>query len=594
MILSAIKGFWRFWVFAMVAFSIALSLTACNPQNYKLQAARVPQIVDSMLSDPKTFNYALVNESPSPINLMYVGLITENALTGQLEPELAEKWEISPDKKKITFTLREGLKWSDGQPLTADDVVFTFRDIFFNEKVPTDTQDVLRIGKQRALPTVRKIDDRRVEFTTPEPFAPFLNVTGAIAILPKHVLADTITKTTPDGQPVFFTTWGTDTDPKKIISNGLYTIESYTATQRIIFKRNPYYWRKDPQGNQQPYVERIIWSIIENQNTMLLQFRSGGLDVSEPIRAEDYPILKKEEKRGNFTAYIGGPRPITTFMSFNLNQGRRNGRPVVDPIKSKWFNNVKFRQAVAYAIDREKMNTNIFRGLGVLINSQIISASPYYLKPEEGLKAYNYDLEKSRQLLKEAGFKSNEKKQLLDADGNLVRFTLMTNAGNTFREAMIAQIRQDLAQVGMQVDINPINFGVLLDKLDNTQDWDAYLLAMGGSREPNSGANVWLPDSRSHSFNQSAAPGKPPLEGRVVADWEAEIGRLYVEGAQELDEAKRKEIYGRVQKISQENLPWIPLVNARIMAVARNHIKGIQYPELGGVLWNLQEIRVED
>jgi peptide/nickel transport system substrate-binding protein len=183
---------------------------------------------------------------------------------------------------------------------------------------------------------------------------------------------------------------------------------------------------------------------------------------------------------------------------------------------------------------------------------------------------------------------------LLDADGNLVRFTLMTNAGNTFREAMVAQIRQDLAKVGIQVDINPINFGVLLDKLDNTQDWDAYLLAMGGSREPNSGANVWLPDSRSHSFNQSAAPGKPPLEGRVVADWEAEIGRLYVEGAQELDEAKRKEIYGRVQKISQENLPWIPLVNAQIMAVARNHIKGIQYPELGGVLWNLQEIRVED
>ncbi|MBD1844264.1 ABC transporter substrate-binding protein [Cyanobacteria bacterium FACHB-63] len=591
---SAPTGFWRFWAFAMAAFCLALTVTACSPQGYKTQAARVPQMVDSILSDPKSFNYALINEDPNVAGLMYVGLVTENALTDKLEPELAEKWELSPDKKKVTFTLREGLKWSDGAPLTADDVVFTFRDIFLNPKVPTDIQDVLRIGKERQLPTVRKIDDRRVEFTTPEPFAPFLRVTGGLGILPKHILAETIAKTGRDGNPLFLSTWGTDTDPKKIVTNGQYTIDQYAATQRIIFKRNPYYWRKDAQGDQQPYIERIVWSVVENQNTELLQFRSGGLDISEPIRAEDFPILKKEEKRGNFTAYIGGTRPITTFMAFNLNQGRRNGRPVVDPVKSKWFNNPKFRQAIAYGIDRERMNTNIYRGLGVLINSQILETSPYYLKPEEGLKSYNFDQTKSRQLLKEAGFKLNSRGQLTDAEGNAVRFTLITNAGNTVREAMVAQIKQDLSQLGIQVDINPINFGVLIDKLDNTQDWEAYLLAMGGSKEPNSGANVWLPDSRSHSFNQSAGPGKPPLEGRVVADWEAEIGRLYIEGARELDEAKRKQIYGQIQKISQEYLPWIPLVNARVMAVVRNRVEGVQYPESGGALWNLQELRVED
>ena len=589
---SAIKGFWRFWVFAMLAFCAALSLTACNPQGLKSQAARVPQIVDSVLGDPKSFNYALINEQPNVTDLMYVGLIRENALTGELEPELAEKWEISPDKKKITFTVREGLKWSDGQPLTVDDVVFTYKDIFLNEKIPTDIQDVLRIGKQRLFPSVRKVDDRRVEFTTPEPFAPFLRVTGGLAILPKHVLAETVTKVGSDGNPLFFTTWGTDSDPKKVVCNGLYTIDSYTATQRIIFKRNPYYWKKDAQGNQLPKIERIIWSVIENQNTMLLQFRSGGLDLSEPIRAEDFPILKREEKRGDFTTFIGGPRPITTFMAFNLNQGRRNGKPVVDPVRSKWFNNPKFRQAVAYAIDREKINTNIYRGLGVLINSQIITASPYHTT--EGVRIYNYNIEESKRLLKEAGFKYNQRGQLLDEDGNQVRFTLMTNAGNTFREAMIAQIRQDLAKIGMQVDLNPINFSVLIDKLDNTQDWEAYLLAMGGSREPNSGANVWLPESRSHSFNQASPPGKPPLEGRVVADWEAEIGRLYVEGAQELDEKKRKEIYARIQRLSQEYLPWIPLANARVMAVVRNRIQTVEYPEIGGALWNLRELKIEE
>lgn len=591
---SAITGFWRFWAFAMATFCLILGITACSPQGYKTEAARVPQLVDTTLSDPKSFNYALINEDPNVTAFLYVGLITENALTNELEPELAEKWELSPDKKKVIFTLRENLKWSDGAPLTVDDVVFTFQDIFLNPKIPTDIQDVLRIGKQRAFPTVRKVDDRRVEFTTPEPFAPFLRVTGGLAVLPKHVLEETIRKTGSDGNPLFFSTWGTDTDPRKVIGNGPYTIDQYAATQRIIFKRNPYYWRKDAQNNQQPYIERIVWSVIENQNTELLQFRSGGVDVSEPIRPEDFSILKREEKRGDFTTYIGGTRPITTFMAFNLNQGRRNGRPVVDPVKSKWFNNPKFRQAVAYAIDRERMNTNIYRGLGVLINSQILETSPYYLKPEEGLKVYNYNLERSKELLKEAGFKTNPRGQLTDADGNVVRFTLMTNAGNVVREAMVAQIKQDLSQLGIQVDINPINFGVLLDKLDNTQEWESYLLAMGGSKEPNSGANVWLPESRSHSFNQSGAPGKPPLEGRVVADWEAEIGRLYVEGAQELDEAKRKQIYGRIQKISQEYLPWIPLVNARVMAVVRNRVKGVNYPESGSALWNLTELRIED
>jgi peptide/nickel transport system substrate-binding protein len=324
----------------------------------------------------------------------------------------------------------------------------------------------------------------------------------------------------------------------------------------------------------------------------LLQFRSGGLDVSEPIRPEDFTLLKREEKRGRFTVHMGGQRPITTFISFNLNQGRRDGRPIVNPIKSRWFNNVAFRQAVAYAIDREKMNNTIYRGLGALINSTLIPQSPFYLSPEQGLRVYNYDPEKARQLLLDAGFKYDPKGQLLDAEGNRVQFTLMTNAGNTIREQMLAQIRQDLARIGMQVDLSPINFNVLLDKLNNSLDWDAYLLAMGSGREPNDGSNIWSPDGSSHNFNLAKAGGKP-IEGRVVSDWEAEIGRLFIEGAQELDETRRRAIYARTQQLQQENLPWIPLVVERIMAAVRDRVQGVEYPELGGALWNIQELYIE-
>jgi peptide/nickel transport system substrate-binding protein len=571
----------------------AIALTACNPSEFKTSAAQVPELVDWTLSDPKTFNYALSNESPNVFSLIYIGLITENGLTGAIEPDLAESWKISEDKKRITFTLREGLKWSDGVPLTADDVVFSYQGIYLNPKIPTDIQDVLRIGKKRLLPNVRKVDDRHVEFITPEPFAPFLRATG-IPILPKHILQESVEKQGSDGNPLFFSTWGTDTDPRKIICNGPYLLDSYVSSQRVIFRRNPYYWRKDDKGKPQPYIERIVWSVVENRDTALLQFRSGGLDISEPIRPEDFTLLKHEEKRGKFTLLVGGPRPVTTFMAFNQSQARRNGRPLVNPIKSRWFNNVSFRQAVAYAIDRNRINNTIYRGLGTLINSTLIPQSPYYLSPEQGLKIYNYDPAKAKQLLQDAGFKYDARGQLFDADGNRVRFTLMTNTGNTIREAMISQIRQDLAKIGMQVDLNPINFNVLLDKLDNTLDWDAYLLAMGSGREPNDGSNIWSPDGSSHNFNQPPLPGKPPIEGRVLADWETEIGRLFIEGAQELDETKRKAIYAKTQQLMQENLPWIPLVVERIMAAVRDRVEGVQYPELGGALWNIQDLYIVD
>jgi peptide/nickel transport system substrate-binding protein len=577
-----------------LAFVLALTLTACNPHDFKTAAAQVPQIIDVNLSDPKTFNYALNNESPNVFGFIYEGLLSENSITGELEPALAESWIIAPDKKKITFTLRPGLLWSDGQPLTVDDVVFSYREIFLNPKIPSDIIDILKIGKEGKLPEVRKVDDRRVEFTTPEPFAPFLRNTG-LAILPAHILREAVQTTDAEGKPRFVTMWGTDTDPKQIVCNGPYTIDSYSTSQQVVFRRNPNYWRKDAQGKAMPYVERVVWRLVENRDTQLLKFRSGDIDIVEPLRPEDFTLLKREEKRGKFTIYMGGPRPITAFMTFNQNQGKREGKPLVDPIKSKWFNNLAFRQAAAYGIDRAKMINTIYRGLGFMGHSPLIPQSPYYLSPEQGLKTYDYDPEKAKQLLISAGFKYNEQGQLFDAAGHPVKFTLMTNAGNTIRELVIAQIAVDLSKIGMQVTAQPINFGVLLDKIDNSLDWEAYMLAWGGGGfEPYSGFNIWSTDGGSHTFNQKPKAGGKPLEGRVVTDWEKEIEQLYIKGSQELDEAKRKEIFGKSQQVTQEHVPFIWLVNERIMAAVRDRIQGVQYPELGNPLWNLPELRVTD
>lgn len=573
----------------------AIGLPACSSLTLDamLTNPSEPPLVFSALSDPKTFNYVVSNESPSIFGYIYEGLTTEDGLTGEVIPALAESWDISADGLQIIFTLRDGLRWSDGEPLTVDDVVFTYNDLYFNEAIPTAIRDVMRIGESGALPTVRKLDDRRVEFAIPEPFAPFLRNTS-LAILPAHALRQSVEQKDAQGNPLFLSLWGTDTEPAKIISNGLYQLDSYSPAQRVVFKRNPYYWREDDQGNAQPYIERLVWQTVESTDNQLVQFRSGGLDIVG-IQPDYYSLLKQEERqRRGFTIYNGGSASGTNYFTFNLNQATRNGVPLVDPIKSRWFNQVEFRRAVAHAIDRDRMINNIFRGLGTTQNSPISVQSPYFFSPEAGLPVYDYDPEKAKQLLQSVGFQYNALGQLQDADGNPVRFTLMTNAGNKIREGMGAQIKADLSRIGIQVDFTPLAFNTIVGKLRSSMDWEACLLGFTGGIEPNGGANVWQPTGATHYFNRNAQPGEEPIEGRQVYDWEAEIGRLYIEGARTLDETQRKAIYAQSQILTQENLPFIYLVNPLTFSAVRDRIQPIKFSSIGGALWNLYELRIKD
>ncbi len=584
----------RSWIFALLAFWVILALNGCNLSQWKTAAAQVPQLVVTNGVNPKTFNYALSQETPNIFGFTYDTLVTVNGVTKKIEPALAESWELSEDKLRFVFSLREGLKWSDGLPLTADDVVFSFNDIYMNKRIPNYYQDNLHIGVSKAFPKVRKLDSRRVEFILPEPFVPFLGlVAAATAILPEHALRNAVETNRSDGRPLFLSTWGTDTDPKKIIVNGPYTIESYASSERLVFRRNPYYWRKDAQGNPQPYIERVIWQIVEStDNTALLQFRSGGLDLLE-IGPATFQLLKHEEKRGNFTIQNAGPNSGTSFISFNLNKGRRHSKPLVDPIKSRWFNNVAFRQAVAYAIDRQTIINNDLRGLGETQNSPVFVPSPYYLSPKEGLKTYDYNPEKAKQILLGAGFKYDNKGRLLDADGNQVRFTMLSPASN--RPSVPPQIKQSLSKIGMTVDLHYVDSNVIGEEITNSLDWECYLGAMAGNIDPHDGYNVWAVEGSFHVFNQKPAKGQPPIEGWEYADWEKKIEDLFIQGAREFDETKRKAIYAETQRLAQEYLPFIHLVNSLALVAVRNTIQGVKYtsifPSPGGYIWNIYELK---
>jgi peptide/nickel transport system substrate-binding protein len=572
----------------------AIALAACDPMNFRTAAAQVSQIVARCASSPKTFNYAFLSSYPNIFGFTFEGLLDESK-AGELRPALAESWKISDDKLHIIFTLRPGLQWSDGHPLTAKDVLFSFKDVYLNEKIPTDLRDSLKIGQSGALPKVQALNDRQIEFTLPEPFAPFLRAVKDSIILPAHILRPTVFENDKDGKPKFISTWGTDTDPSQIIVNGPYRLVSYVPSQRLVFERNPHYWRKDARGKQLPYIDRIVWQIIEASDTALLQFRSQGLDMLT-IGPGSFSLLKRQEKPGNYTIHEAGPDSGTSFIGFNLNQGQRNGQPLVDPIKSRWFNTKEFRQAIAYAIDRQTMINNIYRGLGKPQNSPISVQSPYYRSPEAGLKTYDYNPEKAKQLLKSAGFKYNPQGQLLDADGHRVRFTLSANSGSRLFEAVLSQIKQNLGSIGIQLDLQLIDFSILVDKLSNSLDLEMYALGFSGGVEPNGASNLWMPEGGSHMFNQKPQKEQPPISGQKVADWEAKIGQLFIQAAKELDEPKRKALYGEMQQIAQEQVPLIYLVNPLVMAAIRNRVQGVQLSPLfyEGSLWNAYELKTTD
>ena len=224
---------------------LLIPLTACNPSALTSNPDQPSRLVQAILSDPKTFNTVIATDATSSSvgGMIFDGLIDENPNTGEIEPALAESWTISEDKLKFTFTLRKNLKWSDGQPITADDVDFTYNQLYFNPDIPSSSRDGFKIGESKSLPQVRKLNNLQIEFTLPEPFAPFLGITGA-SILPAHILKPTVEQKDQEGKLKFLSTWALDAPLDKIVANSAYKIKSYATAERVVFEANPFYWKK--------------------------------------------------------------------------------------------------------------------------------------------------------------------------------------------------------------------------------------------------------------------------------------------------------------------------------------------------------------
>lgn len=526
---------------------------------------------------PKTFNpfNTKDNISAQMSEIMYDGLVTTDVVTGKTIPKLAKSFSVNG--KEYIVNLRHGLKWSDGKPITADDVVFTWQNIIFDGFGNTSTRDSVMIDGK--LPTVEKIDDYTVKFVTPEPFAPFLRMLSS-PIAPKHIFQPAVNR----GREYFDGFLSTNTNPKEFVTSGAFRLKEYVPAQRVVFERNPNYYEINKDGKKLPYLDKLVYLIVGDINNQVLKFEGGELDEIS-LQGANVARFKEMEKHSDFTVFNIGPDTGTMYLSMNMNNRKNEkGKYYVDQKKQVWFQDKNFRQAVDYAIDRKNMVFNIANGLGYPLFTPETLNSIFLNKK---LKPYDKNIEKSKELLKKSGFTWDKAGHLIDKFGNHVEFDLYTNAGNTEREAIGVMVKQDLEDLGMKVNFKPIEFNSLVNKLMASLDWDMVIMGFTGSPlEPNGGKNVWLSDGTLHIFNQRLE--RDANSPRYA--FEKRIDYLYTQGALATKFEDRKKYYDEYQAIVYDEKPLIYIYSPIRIVALRKKFKNIYPTSLGGVTHNIEEI----
>jgi len=525
------------------------------------------------LGGPKTFNPCEAQETSSTdiTDRMFATLMDYGKDSEFRGGNLAKSYEVTENGNGWIFHMREGLKWSDGEPLTAEDVVWSFNSVYKVEGLITgNTIDVIRDGEGN-LPKVELVGDNSVLIEYPKPFAPGLRTLGAVTILPKHVLQEAVENET------ISQVW-TVSDVDDLVGSGPFIVTEYVPEQRVVMTKNPYYHRYDTAGNQLPYLDELVFVITADQNTMRLRFEAGELDFLG-IPADDYPAIKAQEEEKGWIVKPYGPTTSTLFLALNFNYK--------DPVKAAWFSDVQFRQALSYAMDRDAMIDVIYNGLAQPQWSGVSPASPFY-DPEVEDHSYPYNLDKAKEVLADAGYTWNDEGKLMDKFGNVVKFNLTTNAGNQVREKACNLLVDTFGKIGIEAVFNPIDFNTLVGHLMNTEDWETMIMGLTGGVDPHSGSNVWSLEGGLHFWNYS-----PDLKDFVdpahynIPYYEYKIDKIYKEQSSEMDEDARWELFSEFQMLVAENLPLIYTVQQLRMYAYPTYLKNIDIGGFSAWVWNL-------
>jgi peptide/nickel transport system substrate-binding protein len=529
------------------------------------------RVVFALRSEPKTLNPVAAVDIPSKevIGRLTADLIHIDRQTQRTAPGLAKSWTVSPDGRHYTLELRRGLRFSDGHPFDADDVVFSFA-CYLDERNGSSQRDLLIVGGKPVV--VRKLDAHRVALDMEQPYAAAERLFDSLAILPRHLLG----KAQEEGR--LAQAWGLGSPPTEVAGLGPFRLKSYAPGDRLVLERNPHYWKVDRAGQPLPYLDEIVFLLVPSEDAQVLRFKAGETDLISRLNAENFAMLASAAR--GYRLEDLGPGLEYTFLFFNLNDLAGAKLEAISR-KQAWFRETAFRQAVSAALDREAMVRLVSRGRATPLGAQVTPGNKIWVN--RALPAPTRSPERARDLLARGGFSWREG-ALRDGAGAPVEFTIVTNAANAARVQMATIVQEDLRQLGMQVQVVPLENRALLDRVFQSHDYDAALMALGsGDVDPTSEMSVWLSSGPTHLWHL----GQP----QPATPWEREIDERMRRQLVTLDPQERKRLYDRVQELVAENLPLIPLISPNILVGAREGLGNFRPAILDHyVLWNADEL----
>ncbi|SRR5579871_349866 len=514
-------------------------------------------------AEPKTFNPLIAADQPSrdAIYPLSADLIHLNRVTLKTEPALAKDWTVSPDGKHYVVRLREGLKFSDGSPLTADDVVFTFQ-LHLDPKVNSTQRDTLLVD-DKPIGVVRVSADT-VRFDFPAPYAPGETIFDGVWILPRAKLE----KAYREGH--IGEAW--NTAAAGVTGAGPFRLKQYLPGERLVLERNPFYWKKDSGGRSLPYLDRLEYSFAADANAQMLRLRAGEADILPRLRADDAAAVAALD---GLRVHDGGPSLEYNFIAFNWN--------TTGPARA-WFRNLAFRRAVAHAIDRDAIVKLVYQSKASPIWSHVTPGNRAW--HSEKVTQYAHDPARASALLRDAGFTRDASGTLHDPEGHAVEFTLMVSASNAARRKMATIVEEDLAAVGIRAHSTPTEFSSMVESVLHAGKYEAALWGVaGGDPDPSSDANVWEASGNLHMWNLRLKDQPAPK----LEPWEAEVDRLVQAQATIASASDRRAAIDKVQELVSANLPVVFLVSPHVLAASRTAIGGFTPAIVEPVaLWNCE------
>jgi peptide/nickel transport system substrate-binding protein len=520
-------------------------------------AARLRQLTAAVRAEPLTFNpLARHDATTHTIALLsHAGLVRINQANQTLEPWLADTIVPSSDGLRYRLRLRDGLRFSDGTPIAMDDVRFSL-DAAYSEG--SAIASALMVGGKRL--EAHAVDARTLVIVFPAPFGPGLRILDNVPVLPKARLQAALS----DG--TFARAWGVSTPPAGIAGAGPFVLAEYVPGQRMVFVRNPHYFRRDASGAPLPALDRLVVPIVPDQETAVLQLLAGQIDTTaSEVRPEDYAPLERAAHAGQLQLLDLGPAMDPDAFWINLAPDAFAGDP-----RAAWLQRDELRQAISLAVDRQAFADTVFLGAATPVWGPVTSANKRWyvpdLWPAEGAPrgelagiAAKADPARARQLLARIGLTDPDGDgRLTDGAGRRARFTLLTAKGQTALERGAAVIRDDLAAVGLAADVVALDPNALVQTFLSRQGYDAvYFHLTSTDPDPAGQLDFWMSGGDAHVWN--------PGQKAPATAWEKQIDTLMTAQAAAIDLPARQRLFADVQRIFAAHLPMIHFAAPRVL-----------------------------